>query len=88
MAKRRSLKGHITTENTLHCLLRWLSGGSYHDIRVLSGISKASFYRKLHQCMDEILQCKDRRMLPHVHPLNLLQMPPKTIAQLGRSPVH
>jgi hypothetical protein len=28
-------KAPITTEITLHCLLRWLSGGSFHDIRLL-----------------------------------------------------
>ena len=48
-------KGPITTEIALHCFLRWLSGGSYLDIRLSVGISIPSFYRLLHACMKGIL---------------------------------
>jgi hypothetical protein len=33
MSQRRSGKAPITAEIVLHCLLRWLAGGSYLDIR-------------------------------------------------------
>jgi DDE superfamily endonuclease len=49
-------KAPITTEIALHCLLRWLSGGSFHDIRLTAGISKTAFYRAAHQCASAILQ--------------------------------
>ena len=54
-----SNKGPITTEIALHCLLRWLGGGSYLDIRISVGISIPSFYRVLHLCMDAILLCDE-----------------------------
>ena len=54
-----SNKGPITTEIALHCLLRWLGGGSYLDIRMSVGISIPSFYRVLHLCMDAILLCDE-----------------------------
>jgi hypothetical protein len=49
----------ITTEIALHCLLRFLAGGSYLDIRLSAGISVPSFYRILHLCIDGILRCKE-----------------------------
>jgi len=39
----------------LHCLLRWLAGGSYIDIRLSAGISPAYFYTSAYKCMDAIL---------------------------------
>ena len=39
----------------LHCLLRWLAGGSYHDIKLSTGISQAAFYHYIYKCMDAIL---------------------------------
>lgn len=54
MSDIRTKKGPITTEIALHCLLRWLAGGSYLDIRLSAGISKSSFYRCLHSAMDTI----------------------------------
>jgi hypothetical protein len=45
MSKIKTGKGPITVEIMLHCLLRWLGGGSYLDIRLCAGISVASFYR-------------------------------------------
>ena len=51
----RTSKGPITVEIMLHCLLRWLGGGSYLDIRLCIGISPTSFYRCIHKCIDAIL---------------------------------
>jgi hypothetical protein len=43
-------KAPITMEIAFYCLLRWLSGGSFHDIRLTAGKSTTSFYRAAHQC--------------------------------------
>jgi len=43
----------MTVEIMLHCLLRWLGGGSYLDIRLSAGFSEAVFYSYI--CMDAIL---------------------------------
>jgi len=43
MSRVRTGKNAITVEIMLHCLLRWLSGGSYLDIRLNAGISPANF---------------------------------------------
>jgi hypothetical protein len=51
----RTSKGSILPEIMSHCLLRWLSGGEYLDIRLGAGISVPSFYRCIHKCMDAIL---------------------------------
>ena len=59
MSQIRTGKGPITTEIALHCLLRWLSGGSYLDIRLDAGISVTSFYRCVHRCIDVILGCDE-----------------------------
>ena len=55
MSSLRTGKGPITVEIMLHCLLRWLGGGSYLDIRLSAGISVASFYRCVYKCIDAIL---------------------------------
>ena len=44
MFRIRTGKDAITVEIMLHCLLRWLSGGSYLYIRLSAGISLAKFY--------------------------------------------
>ena len=44
MARVRTGKDAITVEIMLHCVLRWLSGGSYLYIRLSAGISLAKFY--------------------------------------------
>lgn len=59
MSKIRTGKGPITTEIALHCVLRWLAGGSYLDIRLCAGISVVSFYRCIHKCMEAILLCAE-----------------------------
>ena len=55
MSTIRSSKGPIIPEIMLHCLLRWLSGGEHLNIRLVAGISKASFYRCIYKCIDAIL---------------------------------
>ena len=55
MARLRTGKEGITVEIMLHCLLRWLAGGSYIDIRLSAGISPAYFYTSVYKCMDAIL---------------------------------
>jgi hypothetical protein len=57
MSIRRTGKKPITTEMALHCLMRWLAGGSYLDIRLCAGISTNSFYRCIHKCISAILLC-------------------------------
>jgi hypothetical protein len=52
-------KSPITIEIILHCLLRWLGGGSYLDIRISAGISVASFYMCIHAPMKAILLCEE-----------------------------
>jgi hypothetical protein len=44
-SRNRTGKDPIIVEIILHCLLRWLAGGSYLDIRLSAGISKPSFYQ-------------------------------------------
>jgi hypothetical protein len=56
MSKVRTGKGPITPEIALHCLLRWLAGGSYLDIRLYAGISVSSFYVVVHRCAIAILK--------------------------------
>ena len=53
-------KGHspIIPELILHCTLRYLAGGSVHDIRVTAGLSRASFYRVVTRCIDAINDCR------------------------------
>ena len=49
------LKNPVTVEMMLHCLLRWLAGGSYLDLKISTGISQAAFYHYIYKCMDVIL---------------------------------
>ncbi len=50
----------ITTPIALHCCIRWLFGGSFHDIRLIAGISKAAFYIYAHRCIDAIIHCDEQ----------------------------
>jgi len=59
MARVRTGREAITVEIMLHCLLRWLSGGSYLDIRLSAGISPAKFYSCVYKCVDAILGSED-----------------------------
>ena len=54
MSRRRTGKDSVTVEIMLHCLLRWLASGSYLDIKLSAGISKAAFYNYIYKCMDAI----------------------------------
>lgn len=46
----------ITTQISLHCLLHWLAGGSYLDVRVPGGMSIATFYAICDMVIDAINQ--------------------------------
>jgi hypothetical protein len=48
----------IEPEIMLHCMLRYLAGGSYLDVRDAAHISVPSFYRVLHVALRAILKCK------------------------------
>jgi len=63
MSRCRTGKDAITVEMMLHCLLRWLGGVIYLDIRLSAGISPAKFYSCIYKCIDaifnsEALTCK------------------------------
>jgi DDE superfamily endonuclease len=53
----------ITTEIALHCLIRWLAGSSYIDIRIIAGISVSSFYLIKHKCLLAIIRCPELQIL-------------------------
>ena len=55
----RASKGEvpISPEIIMHVTLRYLAGGSVHDIRVLAGILHSSFYRFLRRGIDAINGC-------------------------------
>ena len=55
----RTSKSSITVEIMLHCLLRWLSGGSYQDIRISVGISSASLFTCIYKCINAILNANE-----------------------------
>jgi hypothetical protein len=47
----------ISCEVMLHCTIRYLAGGSYHDVRATAVISKPSFYRIVWHTIDCINRC-------------------------------
>jgi hypothetical protein len=47
----------IQCELMLHCMIRFLSGGSFHDIQTVASISKPSFYRILWHTIEVINAC-------------------------------
>ena len=49
--------GNITTEIALFCLICWLSGGSFLDVRLLARISRPSFCVCVHRCIRAINSC-------------------------------
>jgi len=71
MPRVRTGKDAITVEIMLHCLLRWLSCGSYLDIRLSAGISLAKFYSCIYKCMDAILESED---LAHKFPSTAMEV--------------
>lgn len=58
-AKRANGLGDYAVEIIVHCLVRWLAGGSYLDIKLITGISIPEFYHLIHKGMDAILLCKE-----------------------------
>ena len=58
-AKRANGLGDYTVEIIIHCTIRWLAGGSYLDIKLITGISIPGFYHIIHKGMDAILLCKE-----------------------------
>jgi len=59
MAQVRTGKEGISVQIMLHCLLRWLAGGSYIDIRLSADISPSYFYTSVYKCMDAILDSEE-----------------------------
>jgi len=55
MSRRRTGMDPVTVEMLLHCLLQWLAGGSYLDLKISTCISQAAFYHYIYKCMDAIL---------------------------------
>jgi hypothetical protein len=49
--------GYVSPELGLHCLLRYLAGRSHHDIRLLAGVAKSTFFAYTHRGIDAILKC-------------------------------
>eukprot|EP00918_Siedleckia_nematoides_P084398 GHVU01185436.1.p1 GENE.GHVU01185436.1~~GHVU01185436.1.p1 ORF type:complete len:435 (-),score=16.09 GHVU01185436.1:448-1752(-) len=43
----------------MHCMLRWMAGGDHDDIRLIAGISRASFYRALHAGLVAVCLCPE-----------------------------
>jgi DDE superfamily endonuclease len=59
----------IRNEIVLHCTLRYLAGGSVHDIRTVAGISYSYCYDLIRLGIDAILQCGALKMdLPDLRP--------------------
>jgi len=55
MSRRRTGKDPVSVEMMLHCLLHYLAGGSYLDLKISTGISRAAFYHYIYKCMDAIM---------------------------------
>lgn len=51
--------GSVLPEICLFCTLRWLAGGSYLDIYVITGVSIPSFYRVVYKTLQLICDCKE-----------------------------
>jgi hypothetical protein len=47
----------ISCELMLHCTIRYLAGGSFHDVRAIAVISKPFFYRLVWHTIDCINRC-------------------------------
>ncbi|GMF48693.1 unnamed protein product [Phytophthora fragariaefolia] len=52
----------ITHINKLQMCLRWISGGSNHDICTNSGVSVGAFYAAIHEVVDAIIAHPDLRL--------------------------
>jgi hypothetical protein len=58
-SRRNHGMGHVTPELVLHCLLRYMAGGSHHDIQVLAGIAKSTFFACVHRGIDAVNKCRE-----------------------------
>jgi hypothetical protein len=65
----------ICCELMLHCCIRYLAGGSYHDIRATAAISKASFYHLVWHTIHCINRCTalDVKLPTEQHELQALR---------------
>jgi hypothetical protein len=61
----------ICPAGMLQCTVSWLGGGSHHHIRIISGVSRATFYRIVYRVMNAI---NDSKGLDLVFPANQSQM--------------
>ena len=52
----------IIPEIIMHCLIRYMSGGSYIDIRLLVDVSVTSFYNCIRTAMKALINCKDLKI--------------------------
>jgi hypothetical protein len=59
MGELRTKEGIIGTKIVVAFFIRWISGGQYHDIRLIGGMSTASFYRVMWRCAAAILDCDE-----------------------------
>jgi hypothetical protein len=66
--------GHITPELILHCVLHYMAGGSHHDIHVLAGIGKSTFFSCLHRAIDAINKCPDLALHFPSNPVNIKEV--------------
>jgi hypothetical protein len=74
----------ISCEIMLHCTLRYLAGGSYHDIRVTASITKASFYRLVWHTINVINNCTSLDIkLPTIEQLPAIREGFKSISRDG-----
>jgi hypothetical protein len=63
----------ISTEIMLHCTIRYLAGGSYHDTCATAFINRPSFFRLVWHTIDVINSCDTLNMdLPRLHELDQL----------------
>ncbi|OWZ01405.1 hypothetical protein PHMEG_00027215 [Phytophthora megakarya] len=53
----------LTPAGMLQCVLSWLAGGSYHHVRVITGVSTATFYRVVYRVMFAINDSESRVFL-------------------------
>jgi len=63
----------ISTEIMLHCTIRYLARGSYHDIHATAFISRPSFFHLVWHTIDVINSCNTLNIdLPRLHELDKL----------------
>jgi hypothetical protein len=57
MSTLRTNKPPIDKTIIISSFIRWVSGGSYHDVRQVARVSVASFYRIMMRCARAIISC-------------------------------